>query len=42
MDLVIADICDLYSLGFEVIKRAKQKGVQIFVTSTNSSAFSQP
>ena len=42
MDLVVADVRDLCSLGSEVIRRATQKGVQIFVTGTNSSAFRQP
>lgn len=42
MDLVIADIRDLSRLGLDVLKTARQRGVQIFITGTNSSSFCQP
>ncbi len=42
MDLVIADIRDLSTLGLAVLQTARQRGVQIFITGTNSSSFSPP
>ncbi len=39
MDLVVADILDLNSIGLKEIKQAKRRGVQIFLMSNNSSSF---